>query len=229
MRIGIIEAGAPPSALVPTYGTYVDMTRGLLGPGYDFSTYAVFDGAPLPEPTACDAFVVTGSSAGVYDRLAWIAPLEDFLRAAASRTRLVGICFGHQIMAQAFGGSVKKAPQGWSLGVHRYEIRARASWMDADLVHATASHQDQVLTPPPRSRTLAASAFTSHAMIAYEDHPSISMQFHPEFAPDFSRALFAQRRAPNLSEAAIADAMASLEGGNDNSRVARWLDGFLRH
>ena len=229
MRIGLIEAGAPPAALVPAFGTYAGMTQALLGKAHDYATFRVYEGAALPDPAHFDAFVTTGSAAGVYDPDPWIGELETFLRSAAGRTKLVGICFGHQIMAQAFGGRVTKAPQGWGLGLHRYEILEPAAWMDAGpTVAATASHQDQVLAPPPRSRTLGASAFTPHAILAYDEHPSISFQFHPEFEPAFSRALFAGRRAPDLPETQVADAIASLDGANDNARVAGWIDRFLR-
>ena len=229
MRVGIIQAGLPPSALVPAFGTYAAMTQDLLGAAHEYATFRIFEDERLPAPSAYDAYVVTGSAAGAYDPLPWIAPLEAFLRAAAGRSKLIGICFGHQILAQALGGTVRKAPQGWGLGLHRYAILARAPWMDADAgeIIGTASHQDQVLVPPPGSRTLAASAFTPHALLAYDDHPSISFQFHPEFEPDFSRALFTPRRAPDLSPDIVAAAIDSLSGPNDNARVARWIDAFL--
>lgn len=230
MRVAILEAGAPPPALVPAFGTYADMTRHLLGDAHDIATIRVFDHGLLPALGAFDAYVVTGSAAGAYDPLPWIPPLEAFLRAARGRAKLVGICFGHQIMAQAFGGHVAKAPQGWGLGLHRYGIAAAASppaWVDgpADVI-GTASHQDQVLVPPAGSRTIAASRFTPHAILAYGEE-ALSFQFHPEFAPGFSRALFARHRAPGLSPALITEATASLDGANDNRRVAGWIGRFL--
>ena len=229
MRIGILEAGEPPPALVPAYGTYDSMTRRMIGDRHAYAAFRVFEGHLPSSPSACDAFVVTGAAAGVYDGLPWIAALEDFLRDAIGRAKLIGICFGHQIMARAFGGIIEKAPQGWGVGLHRYDILERARWMDAaEAIHVTASHQDQVLTPPPRCRVLGASAFTPHAILAYTDHPSISFQFHPEFAPDFSRALLGARRAPDLTEAQVAAAVASLDGPNDNRRLARRIDAFLQ-
>ena len=228
MRIAILETGTPPAALVPDFGTYADMTRQLIGAAHSYETIAVSRGAALPAPEAFDAYAITGSAAGAYEPHAWIPPLESFLRAAKGRAKLVGICFGHQILAQALGGRVAKAPQGWGLGLHHYAIRGDARWLDAsDDVAGTASHQDQVVIPPPGSRPLAASTFTPHAMLVYGDD-ALSVQFHPEFAPAFSRALFAHRRSPGVPQAQHDAAIASLDQPNDNARVGGWIDRFLR-
>jgi GMP synthase-like glutamine amidotransferase len=93
--------------------------------------------------------VITGSNAGVYDGLRWINDLMAFLRNARGSSKLIGICFGHQAMAQALGGSVIKSPKGWGIGLHRSELHARPYWMDDDAAVAVpASHQDQVVTLP---------------------------------------------------------------------------------
>src|SRR3546814_20568603 len=106
------------------------MVRRLLGYGHAFTTYDVAR-AELPAiPETQDAYVITGSPAGVYDGLPWIMRLIEWLREAKGRTKLVGICFGHQVMAQAFGGNVAKADKGWGIGLHRYAVHERASWMD---------------------------------------------------------------------------------------------------
>lgn len=227
MRIAILETGTPPGTMATEFGTYPDMTRRLLGDAHEFETIPVWDGAALPAPQAYDAYAITGSSAGAYDPLPWIAPLEEFLRAARGRAKVVGICFGHQILAQALGGTVAKAPQGWGLGLHRYAIDGTADWLDGPAtVSGTASHQDQVVVPPPGSRTLASSAFTPHAVLAY-GADAISFQFHPEFEPEFSRALFTRRRIPGVAQAEVDAAVASLDAPNDNARVGGWIDRFL--
>src|SRR4051794_21610546 len=98
MKIGILETGAPPKVLQPRFGTYPEMFRELLGDGYDYETFDVRAGE-LPAPERCVGYVITGSAAGVYENLPWIGPSMDWLRAARGRTRLVGVCFGHQLMA----------------------------------------------------------------------------------------------------------------------------------
>ena len=235
MRIAIIEAGEPPAALVPEHGSYGAMIRALIGGdgtgGHDVATFRAFAG-DLPGPGDCDAIVVSGSACGVHDGLPWIGELATLLRRAAeARRRLVGICFGHQVMAQTFGGAVARSPRGWGVGLHRYEIVAAEPWMAGtaagDTIAVAASHQDQVVVRPPRTRLVAASAFAPHAMLAYADHPAMSVQFHPEFTPLFSRALLAARPWPGLSDEDRAAAIASHERASDRARVAGWIRAFL--
>ena len=160
MRIGILEAGVPPRALVDEHGRYDAMTARLLGPDFATTSFRVQEGGLPARPEDFDGYVVTGSSAGVYDDLPWIAPLRAFLQVAKGRAKLVGICFGHQIMAEAFGGRVVKSDKGWGLGLQRYEVKARADWMDeARTIAIPASHQDQVVALPPGARVLARNDF----------------------------------------------------------------------
>ena len=223
MRIGIIETGRPPGDLAERFGTYPAMFRRLLGPGFD---YADIDATgPLPFPEAHDAFLITGSPAGVYDGLPWIAPLIQWIREARRRTKLVGICFGHQIMAEALGGHVEKSSKGWGVGLHEYPIVARPSWLSGDnIVAAPASHQDQVVIQPPRTELVASSVFTPYAALGWTDQPAISFQFHPEFAPDYAKALIAARRDRLPDPDA---AIASLDRPGDGERVAGWIRAFL--
>lgn len=228
LRIGILETGVPPADLAERFGRYDAMMARLLGEGIATSAFDVQGGELPHDPAAFDGFVVTGSAAGVYDDLPWIAPLQDFLRRAKGRTRLVGICFGHQVMAEAFGGRVLKSDKGWGVGLHGYEVREQAPWMDdAAPFSIPASHQDQVVEPPPAARVVASSAFVPFAALAYEDQPAISFQGHPEFTPDFAKTLLRMRRdrfAPSLYD----QALASLDRPNDNDRVGGWIRAFFR-
>ena len=223
MRLAILEAGAPPPALEERFGRYPPMFEALLG--LEARTYDVQAGALPADVTRHDAYLITGSSAGVYDDLPWIAPLTTFLRAAKGKAKLVGICFGHQIMAEAFGGRVEKSARGWGVGLHTYPIVAHPAWMDpVPLVAAPASHQDQVVVAPPGADLIASSLFTPYAGFAWRDQPAISFQFHPEMSPDFARALYESRRD---RIAGVDEAIASLEAPNDNMRVGTWIRRFL--
>jgi GMP synthase-like glutamine amidotransferase len=224
MRIGILECGAPPEPLRSHFGGYGSMVQRLLGASRDTAIFDVQAGALSNGPEDCDAFVLTGSAAGVYDDLPWIAELIGFLRQVRGRAKLVGICFGHQAMAEAFGGAVVKSPKGWGIGLQRYDVQRRADWMDGDgPVHIAASHQDQVVVCPPGARVTAASAFTPYAGLDYGE--AISFQFHPEFEADFATALIEARRD---RYGALADpAIASYERPDDRARVRQWIDRFL--
>ena len=229
MRIGILKTGRPPWPAIPRFGTYPDMFMGLLGAdAYDWRTYAADEGEYPAAPEDCDAYIVTGSSAGVYDSDPWIGQLLDFLRAAKGRAKLVGVCFGHQAMAQAFGGQVIKSPKGWGIGEHDYRIVSREPWMDeAPAMRLPASHQDQVVSLPPGAEVIAASDFTPFAGLAWRDQPAISMQPHPEFDPAFAATLIEARRGKVYAEDEAALALASFESPDDRARVGRWIAAFL--
>jgi GMP synthase-like glutamine amidotransferase len=223
MKLAILETGFPPGDLGDRFGDYPAMFERLLGPGFEVETFDVQAGK-LPDPGAHAACLMTGSPAGVYDPLPWIAPLLEFIRAAKD-SRMVGVCFGHQAMAQALGGSVEKSDKGWGAGLHRYAIVRDEPWIDgADEIAIPASHQDQVVVQPPNTEVVAASPFTPFAALAWTDRPAISFQFHPEFSPEFARALIEQRYdlVPD-PDAAIA----SLAAPNDNARVGAWITKFL--
>lgn len=225
MNVGILETGHPPGGLAARFGDYPAMFRGLLGAGFDTTTYDVAAGKLPERPAAHGAYLITGSPAGVYDGLPWIEPLKAFLREAKGQAKLVGVCFGHQIMAEAFGGRVEKSGKGWGVGLQTYDLVGEAPWLDGTGgIAVPASHQDQIVLQPPRSVILAASAFTPYAMLAYRGQPAISMQFHPEFAPDYARALIALRRAILPDPDA---ALASFGRPDDRARVAGWIRRFL--
>jgi GMP synthase-like glutamine amidotransferase len=226
-RVAILETGKPPGDMAQRYGSYPQMFETLLGAdGLSFRTYDVPAGE-WPEPGDFDALLITGSAAGAYDPLPWIEPLKIFLNAAKDKP-MVGVCFGHQIMAEAFGGHVEKSAKGWGVGLNRYAVLERESWMDAAPEFAIpASHQDQVTALPPGARVIAASDFTPFAALAYTDKPAISFQGHPEFAPAYAEALIENRRGTRFTDAQADAAVQSLEQPNDRERVGRWIVSFL--
>jgi len=225
MTIGIFETGRPPEALRAQWGTYDDMIRTMLGRDREYRSYDVQAGELPADATECSAYVITGSAAGVYDDLPWIPPFLDFLRKVRGQAKLVGICFGHQAMAKAFGGDVVKSPKGWAVGMHRYEIVEPPPGMREPLAFAIpAFHQDQVVTLPPGARVLAASAFTPFASIGYDDD-TVSVQGHPEFSPAFCAALIEAER--DLYGPLAGPALLSLLQPEDGGRAADWLRCFI--
>jgi GMP synthase-like glutamine amidotransferase len=224
MKLAILETGHPPGDLESRFGGYPAMFADMLGPEFDIESFDVQAGELPEEPATRHAYLITGSPAGVYDPLPWIEPLQQFIRSAKT-SRMVGICFGHQIMAQALGGHVEKSDKGWGAGLHSYKIVGREPWMDGEMaIAAPASHQDQVLIQPPNTQVVAASDFTPYAALAWTDRPAISFQFHPEFSPAFAKALITERYdlVPDPDSA-----IASLDAANDSARVAGWIRRFL--
>jgi GMP synthase-like glutamine amidotransferase len=229
MKLAILETGRPPEGVRGQFGDYPSMFRKLFGEGaYDYTTFDVQAGELPDRAEAFPAYVVTGSSAGVYEPLPWIDPLKNFLVGAKGRAALVGVCFGHQIMAEAFGGKVIQSPKGWGLGLHQYEVRDRQGWMGPQgALSVAASHQDQVVQAPPGAKVVAASDFTPFGMLAYDDQPAISIQLHPEFEPAFATALIESRRGSRLTDAQADAAVASFAAPDDRSRVGGWIQRFL--
>ncbi|HET9335375.1 MAG TPA: type 1 glutamine amidotransferase [Sphingomicrobium sp.] len=224
MKLAILETGRPPGDLSSRFGGYPAMMAKMLGPRFDFEVCDVQAGQ-LPSVNGHDAYLITGSPAGVYDPLPWIGGLLDFIRSASDK-KMVGICFGHQAMAQALGGRVEKSDKGWGIGLHRYAVDRVAPWMDdAEEIAVPVSHQDQVIVQPPNTRILASSDFTPFAALAWTDRPAISFQFHPEFEPGYAKALIAARYDQLPSPDA---AMASLDRPDDRSKVAEWIRRFLK-
>jgi GMP synthase-like glutamine amidotransferase len=223
MKVTILETGVPPGTLAEQFGDYPTMFQHLLGDGFEVESFDVQSGE-LPDPSAYGAYLITGSPAGVYDPLPWIEPLQEFIR-SAKQAKMVGVCFGHQVMAEALGGHVEKSDKGWGAGLQRYTILRSEPWIDtAGTIAVPASHQDQVVVQPPNTDVVAASDFTPLAALAWTDRPAISFQFHPEFSPAFAKALI-EKRYDVLPDPDAA--IASLGAPNDNERVAGWIRRFL--
>jgi GMP synthase-like glutamine amidotransferase len=224
MKLAILETGRPPGSLAEEFGDYPMMFQKLLGFGFETESFDVQAGELPGDPGKHHAYLITGSPAGVYEPLPWIEPLQQFIRDAKD-SRMVGVCFGHQVMAEALGGHVEKSDKGWGAGLHRYDVVRNEPWMDAAAtIAAPASHQDQVVIQPPNTDIVARSDFTPYAALAWTDRPAISFQFHPEFSPAFAKALIEKRYdiVPDPDEA-----IASLDAPNDNARVAGWIRRFL--
>lgn len=227
--VGILETGAPPAQLEPTYGRYSQMIERLLCDAFSCETFNVANHQFPDDVEACAAYVVTGSAADAFGDASWILALKAFLSQARGRAPLVGICFGHQVMAEAFGGRVARSDKGWGIGLHAYGVLRRASWMDeeTEAFVLPASHRDQIVEKPPAAAIVAGSYFCPIAAIDYEDFPAISFQAHPEFELEFARALIERNKgvAYPISQAELA--LQSLELPDDCARVRRWVRRFL--
>lgn len=237
MRIGILETGEVAEDLRARHGDYPEMFRQLLtaaDPALEFATVRVVAGEMPAAPSQADAWLVTGSRHGVYDGLPWIEPLKAFLRlCVAEHVPVVGICFGHQILAEALGGKVVKSDRGWGLGVQDYDFVARPGWMADAPAHFAmrALHQDQVIAPPAGTTVLARSAFCEYAALAYGDPEApeaISLQPHPEFGPEFMGELLALRAGTSFPMADFEAARPGLDAPVAGADWARWIVAYLR-
>jgi len=203
---------------------------GAIDPTLECHLYDATAGELPGTPAVADAFLITGSPAGVYDGEPWIAPLAEFVRQAyAGQKKLVGICFGHQLLAQALGGWVEKSENGWVLGLRSFEIQNHAGWLTpaASRCSLYFVNQDQVVTLPPGATVIGGNDFCPVTIYALKNQV-LGIQAHIEQSRRFMRLVidYLEPRAP---AALWAEAYRSLEQGvPDDGLVARWLINFLK-
>lgn len=231
MKLTIICVGEAPASIRSDFPSYIKMFESLLSqsdPSLEFTSLSVVHEEELPDPNTLEATLITGSPASVYDSEPWISKLRDFVRwCAAESVPQIGVCFGHQIIAQALGGLVTKSDKGWGIGRHEYDLLDQNYWLSEDRPNKIAlavSHQDQVIEPPAGAISVMSSEFTPYAGLWYDNAPIISVQGHPEFTKEFATALYTAR-SDRLD--GVSKAIESLELPLDNSFVSDWMVRFL--
>jgi GMP synthase (glutamine-hydrolysing) len=183
---------------------------------------------PLPSIAGAAAFVVTGSSSSVTERAPWMLRAEAFLRdVAGAEVPLFGICFGHQIVAQALGGEVTRNPRGREIGtvrVKRLADDAIFAGLSEDIA-ANATHVDTVAKLPPGARVLASSDLEPTQAFAVGKAVRC-VQFHPEIDGDAMRG-YVEARA-HLIEAEGKDAAAIRARATDAPEGEEVLRNFVK-
>lgn len=222
MRIGILQTGLAPEALSDTMGDYPDMFARLLdGQGFTFRTFRVVEGEFPADVHDCDGWLITGSRHGVYEDHPWIPPLEQFIRDAfAARVPVVGICFGHQIVAQAMGGKVERYDGGWAVGATEYDF-------SGEKLVLNAWHRDQVTRAPEGARVIATNDFCANAALLYDDR-AFTVQAHPEFRPEFVDGLMKTRGKGLVPDDVMAAAATRLADPIQDRTMAGRIAAFFK-
>ena len=231
MKLGILKADNVRSELVRQFGEYPDMFREVLveaDPDIELRTYEVMLGEYPEDIHEVDGYIITGSKASAYDAAAWILKLGQFIRQLhQEKKKLVGICFGHQMVAHFLGGRTEKSDKGWGVGIHQSIFTDKASdyGKKGNTFSLVCSHEDQIIKPAPHSVILAKSDFCPYSMLQIEDH-ILTLQGHPEFKPEFSSSLLELRRNI-IGESCFEQGIRSLKQPTDASGAAKWILDFI--
>ena len=232
MNIGILGCDDVPERLRHLGGTYREMFQALLEPHLPGARYTWFDAVQgeLPAaPDACDAYLCTGSRYSAYEERGWIVALKEYVRQLhAARKPFIGVCFGHQILAQALGGSVEAAQQGWGVGIHEMRVSGSERWMEPKQEDCKLQymHADQVQRLPPDSVVLATAPHCPVAMFRVGE-TMLGIEGHPEFPAAYVEALI-RARIDRIGHARAQAALASLNQKADDGVVAQWMANFLK-
>ncbi|MEY8831496.1 type 1 glutamine amidotransferase [Sedimentitalea sp. XS_ASV28] len=222
MKIGILQTGHAPDSMLASTGDYDRMFETLLrGHDFEFVNFAVVDNEFPDGADDAEGWLITGSKHGVYEDHPWIAPLEDLIREIAGKgLPLIGVCFGHQIIAQALGGKVEKFAGGWVVGATDY-------YLNGETLTLNAWHQDQVVELPEGARVIASNDFCQNAFVTYGDN-IWTVQPHPEFGSDFIDGLIRTRGKGVVPDDVLSGASRRLADPIDNDKIAVQMAEFFK-
>ena len=230
MNLGILQCAQVQEKFAPQHGQYPDMFIKLLkqiDSTLSFTSYNV-ENAQLPaQINSCDAYLITGSHHGVNDDLPWLPKLLEFIcQLHVAQKKVIGICFGHQLIAKALGGRVSKSPNDWSIGMSTNQITQQKFWMTPTCkqFNLLVSHQDQVVELPPGAEILASNATCPIYMMQLGNN--LSVQGHPEFSHAYSKALIESRKSI-LDPLCYEQSLQSLRLNHDNLLIAQWIINFM--
>ncbi len=229
LRIGLLMMGHVDPKSVHIAGDYPELFGSLLeGQGIELVRYDLDEGRFPDDLRACDGWLSSPSRLSAYDPVPWLADTEDLLREiVAVEAPFVGICFGHQLLAQALGGTVEKSPFGWGVGVREFDVVARRPWMGEGR-HSIAligSHQDQVTRLPDGAQLLFSADYCPYGGFAIGER-AWTIQVHPEFVPPLADHLLAGR-IELIGAQRVAEARATLDRPLDRHVVAGWIGEFF--
>ena len=180
----------------------------------------------LPEPQPSHVYLITGSKFGAYEDEVWIHELSTWVRSAyESGAKLLGICFGHQIIAQALGGHVINSPKGWGVGIRQLMVSEQPYISDdvwlPKFLNLIYSHQDQVVDLPRDALTFLSDDFCPNGGF-FIGKQVITLQGHPEFDAEYTKRLLG-RRAQHIGLERYDAGMQSLKEKTDNALIGQYL------
>lgn len=232
MRVAILQCGNVSENFQPRFGDYPEMVKNMfvgLAPPLAFDTYDCQLGQLPAHIDAYDFYITTGSKASVYEDAEWIRDLIRFIQMLADhKKKLIGICFGHQLIAMARQGKVEKSAKGWGVGIARNRVTCSPAWMSENpaAINILASHQDQICELPETAQVIAESDFCPFFIVQWDKY-FLSIQGHPEWQSAYAKTLMEDRREIIPADK-IAEGIESLQVEPDNALFARWVIEFVQ-
>ncbi len=232
MNIGLLQCDHVSEQfqhLIPDYSDAFRTLFATYAPDITLRVYDVCHGELPQSVDECEGYLTTGSRYSVYDNIPWIHALAEFVRQVhAQKAKFVGICYGHQMIAYALGGTVAKSNHGWGIGVKPVELTQAKDWMQPEQheYRLRLSHQDQVMTLPDGAELLGGNEHCPISMFGVGDS-MLGIQAHPEFTPAYAKSLM-DSRLERIGAETIQKAASTLNETTDEGVIVQWIDAFFK-
>jgi len=213
------------------FGDYPDMFIHLfkeIDSALEFEIYDLRENITPKNLNECDAYITTGSRVSTYDSVDWIPAFKQLiLDLNEAQIKLVGVCFGHQLIADCLNGKTTQSEKGWGVGVSVNDIKKSKSWMQPvlDQLNIVVSHKDQVTHLPENAEILAGNDFCPNFMLQIGEH-ILTIQGHPEFTKAYSQTLM-QYRADMIGRQRVQQGLDSLLLPVHDRILMRWIYQFI--
>lgn len=230
ITVGILNADELALEVENKFGNYSDMFQQLFqNSPFVFKSYQVTQEIYPTDINECDAYLITGSKFSAYENITWIIKLKEFIKELHRQNKkLIGICFGHQIIAEALGGQVTKSSNGWGVGLMDSEIICNKPWMEPKIPSYALliSHQDQVEKLPEHAICIASNHFCPNSSFQLNEN-ILTFQGHPEFSKEYLLQIINMRRKV-IGEDIYRSALSSIDNKADTSIIISWIENFIR-
>jgi len=237
MKIGILDVGHLSNSIIQKYGCYADAFIRLLSPLQNkltqttsFQRYQILNMEFPDSIDECDLYIITGSKYSAYENTVWIKKLQALIQQLyLKKKKLIGICFGHQIIAQSLGGKVEKNTKGWGIGMAATHLTNTQEWMkpERDFFFILVSHQDHVTKLPDNAINFCETKLSPNSGF-YIDNHILTFQGHPEFSKDYVE-LIIKLQSSNITEEQRQIAKISLRQSDDHQLIAQWIFNFINN
>ena len=231
MKIGFLKCGSAREELIPRFGDYEHMFEKKLQnvrPNIELEVFNVWKGELPTTLRDYQGFIIGGSDASVNDNEDWIQELKVFIETLHFyKIKIIGICFGHQVVAESLGGKVSRNDEGWGVGAPLVKTYQTLDWMFPPLERYSIllSHEEQVQELPHMAERVGGNDFCKNSMFIMDNH-ILCMQGHPEYEPDYAKKLY-ELSADSIGEERMNDSLKAVEHKLDDSTVIHWMINFL--